>query len=301
MLEGTFQLGPGFGPARERALWAAGIATWDDLERSVTEGRAAEPGRRARPGQRGVEDALLSRVSELRQACERRDVKAVARALPAREHWRLLPWLDRVAYLDIETDAEGAIIAIGFWGPRGAVILLPEGRSAQGDLASFPEELGDVDALVTFNGAAFDRPRLCARFPDWQPPPVHIDVCHLWRRLGHRGGLKALERAQGIERPRIIATLDDAKAAHLWREGVAGQAEALQRFAAYNLADAAHLRILAPRGYNLLAESLGRAWPRLPAPERGDMLYDLSQALLALRPAVTASVSLPVAMPTRLL
>jgi len=300
MLEGTFQLGGGFGPARERALWGEGIATWDDLERSATDEIGAEGEPRRSAHRRNA--ALVARVSELRTAIERRDVKAVAGAVPPREHWRLLPWLEtRVAYLDIETDAAGAIIAIGFWGPRGPVILLPEGRSAQGDLESFPEAVDGVDALVTFNGAAFDLPRLCARFPGWQPPPVHIDVCHLWRRLGHRGGLKALERAQGIERPRVIATLDDAKAAHLWREGAAGQAEALQRFAAYNLADAAHLRILAPRGYNLLSESLGRTWPHLPAPERGDMLYDLSQALLALRPAAHASVSVPAAMPTRLL
>jgi hypothetical protein len=297
MLEGTFQLGEGFGPARERALWHAGIATWEDLARGATDAVRGE----GRQGARGRDAPLLARVSEVRTAMERGDVKAVAGAIPSREHWRLLPALDgRVAYLDIETDAAGAIIAIGFWGPRGPVILLPEGRSAQGDLESFPEALGGVDALVTFNGAAFDLPRLCARFSGWEPPPVHIDVCHLWRRLGHRGGLKALERAQGIERPRIIATLDDAKAAHLWREGAAGQAEALQRFAAYNLADAAHLRILAPRGYNLLSQSLGRAWPHLPVPERGDMLYDLSQALLALRPAPHASASVPAAMPTRL-
>jgi len=295
MLEGTFQLGAGLGPARERALWQSGQASWDDVL-----ARADDP---ASLGLTARSAAVLrASILRVREARERHDVASIATAMPAREHWRLLPWLAaRAAYLDIETAAEGEIIAIGVWGPRGPAIFLPEGRSAHGDLDAFSEAFEDVDLLVTYNGAAFDVPRLRASFPQWRPPAVHLDVCHLWRRLGHRGGLKELERAEGIVRPAPIASLDAARAARLWRLGAQGRAEALQRFAAYNLADVAHLRALAALGYNRRAALLQRDWPLLPVPERGDMLYDLSRALLGLRlPVEEASEPVPVSTPTRL-
>ena len=295
MLEGTFQLGSKLGPARERTLWQSGHASWDDVlargDDLVSLGLTAR-----------AAEILRAGILRLREARERHDVATIAAAVPAREHWRLLPWLaSRAAYLDIETAAEGEIIAIGVWGPRGPAIFLPEGRSSHGDLAAFSQALEEVDLLVTYNGAAFDVPRLRASFPAWQPPPVHLDVCHLWRRLGHRGGLKELERAEGITRPAPIASLDAARAARLWRLGAQGRAEALQRFAAYNLADVAHLRALAALGYNRTAALLERDWPRLPVPERGDMLYDLSRALLGLHlPVEEAGEVVPVSTPTRL-
>jgi len=289
MLEGTFQLGRGLGPVREQRLWSAGLASWSDFEGAPE--KVPAPAR----------ERLKRLIASLRRAHHEGDVVAVAAAVPRREHWRLVPWLiGAAAFLDIETAYDGEVTAVGIWGARGPEIFMPHGCSGGRPLEGFISALEGVELLVTYNGASFDVPVLRKHFPRWEPPPVHVDLCHLWRRLGHRGGLKTLERAQGIVRPGALDGLDGSDAAHLWHAGLRGDRRALQRFAAYNLADAAHLRPLLALAYNRLSAELGRDWRPLAVIERGDMLYDLSQALLGLEVPRPRERAFPASMPTRL-
>ena len=125
-------------------------------------------------------------------------------------------------------------------------------------------------------------PVLRRAFRGWRPPRAHVDLRHLWARLGHEGGLKLLEIAAGVRRPAHVAGLRGLDAVRLWRAHEAGDPDALRLFAEYNLHDAVNLRTLMDLGYNRMIERL-----RLPAhpvvvQEPGDVRYDVTKLLLAL-------------------
>jgi uncharacterized protein YprB with RNaseH-like and TPR domain len=109
-----------------------------------------------------------------------------------------------------------------------------------------------------------------------------VDLCHLWRRLGHQGGLKRLEVEQGLLRPPHVAPLTGLDAIRLWQAQLDGDAAALRLLAEYNLYDAIHLRTLMDRGYNRMIERLRLPAEPLRVAEPGDFRYDLSKALRSL-------------------
>jgi uncharacterized protein YprB with RNaseH-like and TPR domain len=282
MLQSTFQLVPGLGPAGERRLWRAGVACWGDL------GEAAPTAvsKRAAP-------ALAAAVEVAARAFERRDVGRLARLLPVSERWRLLgSFGDDAVYLDIETgdDVWGreSISAIGFCDAAGPRLLLA-GR----DLERFPALARRWRVLVTFNGSSFDVPVLRRAFPQWTPPAAHVDLRHVLARLGHDGGLKAIEDALdgelALRRPAHLRGIDGWAACGLYRRGRDGDSRAMRLFAEYNLYDVVNLRTLAAYAYNALASqevaaapALGDHVAPLPVPRRGDVLYDVTKILLAI-------------------
>jgi uncharacterized protein YprB with RNaseH-like and TPR domain len=276
MLESTFQLARGFGAARERRVWNAGVTHWRDLLGGAGTGLPPRADAHLR--------ALVDRASD---ALLRRDGAALVTMVPAREVWRLLPaFIDGALFLDIETGdddvAYAGISAIGLLTAGGPRLLLG-GR----DLALFPSLARSHDMLVTFNGLSFDVPVLRQAFPGWSPPPIHVDLRHVLASAGHRGGLKAIEVALGMGRPDHLAGIGGCDAAWLWRLGCSGDRSALRRFAEYNLYDVINLPSLAALAYNALVEAVAvpgvrdRA-ARLPIARRGDFLYDVSRILLAL-------------------
>jgi uncharacterized protein YprB with RNaseH-like and TPR domain len=239
-----------------------------------------------------LDSALRVALTAASEAYAARDVERLAALLPAGEHWRLFDAFGAdAAYLDIETgdDTVGFadISAIGVLDRHGPHLLLG-GR----DLCCFPELARDWSMLVTFNGASFDLPILRRAFPEWQPPAAHVDLRHVLGRLGHGGGLKAIEReltALHLARPAHLAGIDGWDACGLFRQGREGDRAALRRFAEYNLYDVINLRTLMAYAYNALLEAevrrapaLRRAHASVAVPGRGDVLYDVSKILLAL-------------------
>lgn len=266
MIRRTFRLAPGLGPHVERTLWAAGLATWDDL--------LAAPAPVLSPRQ---DPRLRDAVARASAALAAGDAEALATMIPVAERWRLYPaFAAKAAFLDVEADGE-ALTAVGFLDAGGPRLLLA-GR----DLETFPEVAAGWQLLVTYNGLALDVPLLRRTFPGWRPPRAHVDLRHLWARLGHRGGLKVLERETGLRRPAPLDGLDGRDAVRLWRRHLDGDAGALRLFAEYNLLDAVHLRTLMDLGYNRMIERLRLPAPPVPVSERGDFRYDVTKLLLAL-------------------
>ncbi|HET6148279.1 MAG TPA: ribonuclease H-like domain-containing protein [Polyangia bacterium] len=283
MLASTFRLLPGIGPGREQRLWQQGIGHWTDLLGGVASGLSP-----------AIDSALRAAVIDAQDARARGDTDGLARMLPPGERWRMFAdFGDGAAYLDIETSdddvAFAGISAIGICDRDGPRIFLA-GR----DLHLFPQAARGYSMLVTFNGSSFDLPILGQAFPEWAPPACHLDLRHLLARVGHHGGLKAIERAQALQglrltRPPHLARVAGWDAAWLWRRGrgPGGDRDALRAFVEYNLHDVIHLRTLIAYAYNALVDQVDAPAVRahvghVPVPTRGDVLYDVSKILLGL-------------------
>lgn len=265
MIRSTFQLTAGVGPYRERQLWDNGVRTWDDLTP------------RGRSFSQTLDARLLEAVGRAERALGEGDAKALAAMMPARERFRLYPaFAGEAGFLDVETDGSGLVTAVSVLDEAGPRLFL-RGR----DLEAFAESTRGWKLLVTFNGASFDVPVLRRAFPDWRPPPVHLDLRQVWQRAGHRGGLKPLEEELGIGRPPHLADLRGPDAVRLWQQYLEGDRAALRLLAEYNLYDAVNLRPLMALGYNRLLERLRLPADPMAVAYRGDVLYDVTRLVLA--------------------
>ncbi|HEX8909206.1 MAG TPA: ribonuclease H-like domain-containing protein [Anaeromyxobacteraceae bacterium] len=267
MLHSTFQLTPGIGPYRERQLWAAGVRSWEAFPAAPQVALSAR-----------LDDRLRQALEEARAALAAGDAGRLAAMMPSRERWRLYRRFEAdAAFLDIETDGGDLVTAVGVLDRDGPRVFL-RGK----DLEDFPAATRGWKVLVTFNGLSFDVPILERAFPGWRAPRAHVDLRHLWGRLGHQGGLKLLEQETGVGRPGHLAGVDGLEAVRLWRRHRQGDPAALRLLAEYNLYDAVNLKALMALGYNRM---LGRfELPGEPvAPwERGEVLYDVTKRLMAI-------------------
>lgn len=254
MLEHTFIHLSGVGPTTERRLWDAGIITWTDaLDRGSCPAGFSD----ARWGLscRTLEESLRSLL--------RGDYRHFARALRGAEHWRAWPDFRRhAACLDIETTGCGhrdEVTVVGIYdGARTRSFIAGQ------NLDELPEALEQYAMLITFNGSSFDLPFLQRRFRGLRFDQLHLDLMHVLRRLGLRGGLKAIERQVGIARDHDLAHLDGWDAVRLWREWRAGNERSLDTLVRYNAADIENLETLAEHAYRRL-----RAGLRLPGDDWG--------------------------------
>src|SRR5881394_7877 len=113
LLRATFQLVPGLGPTRERRLWDAGVVDWEHLAEAA-------------PGllPPALRPPLLAAAAAAARSLADEDLPALARAVPTSEHWRLFgAFAGRAVYLDIETDTEEGITAIGLLDAAGPRLL----------------------------------------------------------------------------------------------------------------------------------------------------------------------------------
>src|SRR5262249_13997178 len=97
--------------------------------------------------------------------------------------------------------------------------------------------------LVTFFGTGFDLPFLRRAFK-MEFPQIHVDLCHLLKRLGYSGGLKQVEKKFGLRRSFEIDGLSGADAVHLWHAYRRGNEEALQLLLEYNAQDVLNMEVL---------------------------------------------------------
>ena len=234
MLDQTFIHVQGIGPATERRLWAEGFANWDAcLERpaEIPLGQAC----RCR---------LLDAVEASKAALAAGDSRYFARALQPGDHWRAIRSFRRVGYLDIETNGGTIVTVIGLY--DGVRVR----QYVRGDnLDVFLEDIEGYDALVTFFGSAFDLPMLRMAFPGLTFDVLHVDLCYALRRLGYRGGLKAIEERVGIHRGDRTHGLDGWDAVRLWMEYRAGSEDSLATLLAYNSDDIVNLEPLLDLAY----------------------------------------------------
>ena len=241
MLSKSFIFLEGIGVARERRLWADGVASWDDF---IDAGRI--------PGisnqRKETADSLLS---EAKDRLRRGDAAHFSSLLQQRDHWRCYDdFRSRVIFLDIETTGisrRSQVTVVGMHDGRRTHTLV-RGRDLTGD--HLQAILERANMIVTFNGASFDIPILKSWFPGVVPDVPHLDLKHLLRRLGMVGGLKAIERDMGIERDTRVQYLTGQDAVYLWRLWEKrGSWNSLKTLMEYNSEDCENLKVIADRAY----------------------------------------------------
>ncbi len=244
-LERTFCHCAGIGPSTEARLWRSGIAGWSDVLRHGA-GSILSP---------CLADRLFDIVAESQVRATRHDARWFAKALPRSEHWRAAGTFgERIAFLDIETTGS-------FGEDLTTVIGIHDGHKLHQfvrneKLRDWLDLIADRTLLVTFSGSSFDLPFLRREF-GIPLDVLHIDLCPLLRKLGYKGGLKAVEQQLGIARPDETAGLSGFDAVRLWFDWEQNDnAASLSTLLAYNAEDVQNMR-------RLLAFALERMHERL--------------------------------------
>ncbi len=224
-------------------LWHRGIETWTDF--ICHEGIIFSPAR-----DRYIQQELIL------SSASYKDISFFERRLLPKDMWRLFEaFRNRTAYVDIETSG-------GYQGlDEVTVIGLYDGKQVHSfvngvNLDDFEVAIADYDLMVTFNGASFDIPIIRRWFRTISLPPAHIDLCRLLRRLGHRGGLKKIEKAFGLSRDSDIDGMDGYEAVALWKAHQWGDPDALDILLRYNRADIVNLEPLMQWGYREMKSRL---------------------------------------------
>ena len=145
---------------------------------------------------------------------------------------------ERVLFLDIETTGLSHYydeITIVGWTFGGTAKTLVKGQ----DPSPLLEDAMRAKVLVTFNGIRFDTKFIAKEFPQVTLPDTHLDLMYLCRRLGLKGGQKAIEKELNIRLRDDLADVDGAAAVVLWHRYMRGDTAALQKLIRYNRADIA--------------------------------------------------------------
>jgi uncharacterized protein YprB with RNaseH-like and TPR domain/predicted nuclease with RNAse H fold len=244
MLQQTFIHIPGIGKLTERDLWASGIHSWDDADRF--EKRFGHVSTR-------LQQKLDDYIPRSRDAVKQRDAAFFERLSAVGEAWRLFPeFAADCVYLDIETTGLSTVF------DTVTMVGLYDGRKYQlfvdgENLQDMPRHLQKYSLVVTFNGSGFDLRFLKLAFPDLVLPRIHIDLRWVTRKLGMKGGLKAIEAALGLRRAAEVEDLTGYDATVLWARYLRGDKNALQSLIQYNTEDVVHLKAIMEVAYDRLS------------------------------------------------
>ncbi|MBW1677637.1 MAG: ribonuclease H-like domain-containing protein, partial [Deltaproteobacteria bacterium] len=161
----------------------------------------------------------------------------------------------KAVYLDIETTGfyQGIdeITLIGIYDGQNIKTFVQGMNLDEFELAIAPYEL-----VITFNGSQFDLPFIRRQFPHISLPPAHIDLRFFLKKLGYRGGLKAIEKSFDLSRDSAIDGMDGYDAVLMWNAYQSGDENALERLILYNTADIVDLEPLMEIGYQEMKSQL---------------------------------------------
>ena len=228
------------GKKKEQQLWARGITDWITFLRTENI-----------PGiSKQVKDYYDRRIREAQKALATENTDYFTQNFPAKEHWRLYDhWKDECGFLDIETDSQGKVIVVGisnYFTTNHFVRGVNLGKEL------LEKELSKYNLLVTFNGAAFDLPKLEKQL-QLQIGIPHIDLKPLCVNQGLKGGLKEVEKMLKLKRPQHLY----GNPVELWKAfHASGDREWLDLLLAYNTEDVENLKRIMDNVYQQLSDKI---------------------------------------------
>ncbi len=142
------------------------------------------------------------------------------------------------AYLDIETDRQGNICVIGIYIEQKGFVQFYGNDITTDNVETI---ICNTKTVVTFNGDGFDLPLIKKYLNlDIMATANSIDLFKEKKKLGIKGGLKALEKMFGISRK--TEGMNGYDAVKLWESYIKyGRDEALNLLLEYNREDVLNL------------------------------------------------------------
>jgi uncharacterized protein len=170
--------------------------------------------------------------------------------LPQKEMWRMYDFCrDECCFLDIEVNSQGKIILVSISNYYDTNFFVKHVNLYRRNLE---KELAKYKLVITFNGGAFDLPKLRKQLEvDVKMP--HIDLKPLCVNLGLKGGLKEVEKILGLNRPSNLKgnPVDLWKAFH-----ASGDKEYLDLLIEYNREDSENLKGVMEYVYGQLSKNI---------------------------------------------
>ena len=226
LIQQTFSFLDGIGSRKEQQLWKQGIKEWNHFLAAHTV-----------TGISGERKSYYDRQLRKAQEALANDDAAYFRVF-GREQWRLYEYFkDEAGFLDVEVDGKSRIIVVGI-SDYYTTTTFVRGINLERDTVE--KELRKYAILVTFNGSAFDVPKLKKEFGIEVGMP-HIDLKGLCTRLSMKGGLKEVEKALNLQRPPHLN--GNGNPVDLWKAfHASGDREWLDLLIAYNSEDIENLK-----------------------------------------------------------
>ncbi|HLD00611.1 MAG TPA: ribonuclease H-like domain-containing protein [Candidatus Nanoarchaeia archaeon] len=224
MIKNTFILLAKIGTKKEQTLWSQGITDWDKfLKTKYIKGW---------PKKQYYDHRIIQAQQELSKG----NSEYFSNKMPSKEKWRLYDhFKDEAGYLDLEIDSYGRIIVIGLSNYYNTNFLV---RGVNLDKENLQKELDKYKIIVTFNGSAFDLPRIKNQLGVEVKVP-HIDLKPLCINLGLKGGLKEIEKQLNLRRPEHL----NGNPVELWKAFQAStDREYLELLLDYNREDCENLK-----------------------------------------------------------
>ena len=228
------------GSQKERNIWQQGIKDWNDfLRANDVKGISARS-----------KSFYDRKIKEAREALVNNDSFYFVGKLPQVEMWRLYDYFrEECGFLDIEVDSTGNVILVGISDYYNSNYFVKGVNLFRGEIE---KELSKYKLIVTFNGGAFDLPKLRKQMGVIVDVP-HLDLKPLCVNLGLVGGLKEVEKKLNLKRPPHL----NGNPVDLWKAFHASQdREYLDLLMEYNGEDIENLKAIAGFVYLKLKSKL---------------------------------------------
>ena len=226
------------GKKKEQNIWQQDIEDWQDfLQISNVKGISSSK-----------KSYYERKIGEAQEALLDDNSAYFIGKLPKVQIWRLYNYFKSdCCYLDIEINSQGKIILVGISDYYSTNIFV-KGVNLYKSLIEI--ELKKYKIVITFNGGAFDLPKLKKELKVNVNIP-HIDLKPLCVNLGLKGGLKEVEKILDLRRPSHLY----GNPIDLWQAfHASGDREYLNLLIDYNKEDIENLRGVMEHCYGKLRE-----------------------------------------------
>ncbi len=251
MILNTFLFLEKISKRKEQTIWNQHIKDWSTFLNNKTIRGIA-------PKTKSYYDRQLKQAQ---QAIKEDNSSFFLNKLPLKETWRLYNYFkDQAGYLDIEINSSGKVILVGIHDGNNNTNFFIHGANLE--TSSLEKELQKYKLLITFNGAAFDLPKLKKQLHLNLTIP-HIDLKPLCLKLNLNGGLKEIEHILNLKRPSHLYgnPVDLWKAFHASKDQ-----EYLELLLDYNREDCENLQRIMDYCYTHLSSSLTKNLNMTPTP-----------------------------------